>query len=141
MAALQVFDDAVAIGGVGSDSVALGLHCIEDRDRAGRRVVADAIGDATVLVGVVGEDDRHLAFPSRFAAQPRPICGEVGDEVHAVRRLAIGHDAALGALVPQAVGLEGNGARHDATVEFGQHHVHGEVAGIESLRGVLPAVP
>ena len=52
---------------------------------------------------------------------------------------AVGDDAALRALVPEAVGLEGDGAGHDAAVEFGQHHVHGEVAGVEALGALPPA--
>ena len=44
-----------------ADVIARVLHGLQHGDGAGRRVVAHAVGDAAVLVGIVGEDDRHLA--------------------------------------------------------------------------------
>ena len=136
---LQVFDDAVSGLGEISNRIALGLHRLQDGHGAGGCVIAHAIGDAAVLVGIVGKDDRQLAVRRRRAAELHPVGGEVGHELHAVRHLAVGDDPALGALVPQAVSLEGDGAAHDAAVEFGQHDIHREVAGVEALGALPPA--
>ena len=71
-------------------------------------------------------------------AESNPIGGEIGHEVDSIRYFLVSHDAALGWLVPVRAGLERNGARGDAAVEFGKHNVHGQVAGAQTLRVTPP---
>ena len=139
-AALQILDDSIAGQRVAIGGVSRRLHGIEDGHRAGGCVVADAIGDAAILVWIVGQDDRHPALRCRRAAQPCPVGGVFGYEGNPVRYFPVSDNAALGCGVPQAVGLEGNGSRHDAAVEFRQDHIHCEVTGVEALRGLAPAI-
>src|SRR5262249_11993878 len=53
-------------------------------DHSGGGIEADAVADAAVAVGVVGEDDGDAALRRRCRAQARPGGGELRDEGDAV---------------------------------------------------------
>ncbi len=116
------------------------LHGLQHGNGAGGRIIAHAIGDAAILVRIIGEDDRHLAVDRFTVAQRNPIRGEVRHKFHAVGHGLVGHDAALGGLMVKTVALEGNGAGMDAAVKLRQHNIHGEVACSQALRTFAPTL-
>ena len=82
-------------------------------------VEPDAIGETTVFVGIVGEDQCDLAvFKGRFA-ELGPICGELCHECNTIPLRAIGCDGALGCVVEIGLSFEGDRARQDASIDFG----------------------
>ncbi|KAK0348627.1 hypothetical protein LTR94_036446, partial [Friedmanniomyces endolithicus] len=64
--------------------------------------------------------------------------GKIGDEGDAIGRHARDDDAALGQRVEPLCRLERDGAGEDAAVHFGQHDIHGQVAGAKATGGILP---
>ena len=100
MVFLQRFYQSIATVRNVADFVALGFEGVQNVDGAGRRVIAHSIGDAAVLVGIVGEDDCDALLGIGSFAQPCPVQCEIGDEGDAVRNGPVGDDAALGFFIP-----------------------------------------
>ncbi len=110
----------------------------QQRHRRLRRVEADAVADAAVAVGVVGQHDGDAALGRRLRAQPRPVARKVGDEGHPVGDRAVADEVGFGLGVAAERLLERDGARQDAAVDLGQGDVHRQVAGAEAARAVAP---
>ncbi|MEI2612919.1 MAG: hypothetical protein V9G20_30120 [Candidatus Promineifilaceae bacterium] len=99
-----------------------------------RRVVADAVGEAAVADGVVGEDDGDAALGARvWRGASTQFFASVDGAADAVRVGGVGGERALGARVPDRLFLVADEQRADAAVELGQHDLHGEVLGGEAL--------
>ncbi len=111
---------------------------IQHMDRARRRIEAHAIGEASVLVGIVGEDQRHAPVGGGFAAQFRPRRGEGGHKLDPVAPRLIGGDGAFGGLVEIGLPLEADGAGDDAAIDLGKRHVHRDIAGGEARLAAAP---
>jgi len=92
------------------------------------RVEADAVGEAAVLVGVVGEDEGDLFVFWGRVAQVGPVFGQLCDVVDAVADALVGRDGAFGGLIKEGFAFEADGAGQDAAVDLWQGHVHGDVA-------------
>ena len=112
-----------------------GLH---DPHRARRRVETDAVADAPVAVGVVGEHQSHPALRRCRTCEAHPGGGECGDEAAALLVGLRHHHGRLCRLVEARLGLEGDRTGQNAPVDLGQRHVHGDIAGREAARGLRP---
>ena len=108
-------------------------------DRGGGRVEADTVREPSVLVRVVGEDQRDPALGRGSGAQGRPVGGEAGDEIDPVALGAVGGDGALGGVVVVGLALEADRAGQDAPVHLGQGHIHRDVAGGEAVETLGPS--
>ena len=109
-----------------------------DVRRARRRVQADAVADAPVAVGVVGEHQGDAALRRGRAGETHPGGGQGGHEAAALRVRLRHHDGRLRRRVEARLGLERDRAGEDAPVDLGQRHVHGDVAGGQAARGLRP---
>ena len=64
---------------------------MENFDGALGRIEADAIGQATVAVGVVGQNQGNAAIAHGGAAQAGPLGGQVRDKLNAIAHRLVGH--------------------------------------------------
>ena len=85
-------------------------HRLQHVGGRGRRVEADAVGDAAVLVRIVREHDRDALLGIRLARKPRPARGQLGDESDAVRLRLVADRPAFGERIELARLLERDGA-------------------------------
>ncbi len=97
-------------------------------------VVADAVGEAAVADGVVGEDEGDAALGAGGGAEAGPVEGEVGGAGDAAGIGGVGGERALGAGVPDGIGLVADEEAAEAAIDLGHDHVHGEVLRGETLR-------
>ena len=104
------------------------FHRLQNDDGAGRCIETDTGADTPFLVGIVRQHHRDLARGRFSAAQLYPIGGEIGDEGDPVLAGARRHDGALRRLVIARRRFPRDRAREDATVEFGECHLHGKIA-------------
>ena len=109
------------------------LQHSQNLDRRGRGVVADAIRQAAVANGVVGEDDADAAVRAGSLAQPHPVGGEFGGAGNAVCVGRVGGERALRAGVPDAFGLVADQDAADAAIELGHDHLHGQILWRQAL--------
>ena len=112
-----------------------GLHRFQ-QSRGG--VEADAIADAPIPVGIIGEDQRDPPLAGRRLCQTRPARGKRGHEGDSVRYRLVGEDGALRRRIEARLALEADGARQDAPVHFRQGHLHGEIARRQALAALAP---
>ena len=108
----------VAVGGNVVERIARLVQQVEHMDRRRRRVEADAIGEATVLVWVIGEDQSDLALRRFRAAQNGPVPRQLRDKVDAVATGLPSGDRAFGRRVEKGFALEGDGPRQDAAIDL-----------------------
>jgi hypothetical protein len=120
------------------DPVARSLQGPQHIDSAGRRIQPDAIAHAPVAVGVVREHQGDPPFTRRCAPQPGPVGGQRGGKIGAVGDRDIVHHVGLRRRVAPGPALEGNRARQDAAINFGQGDVHRDVAGRQATRTLAP---
>ena len=120
-----------------ADAIAFAAHRGEHIDQALRRIEADAVGEPSVAVGIIGEHKGDTAR-SRFGPpQSHPGQREIGGRVDAIghrlecRRRKSGQ--ALAAL------LERDGIGKDAAIDFRQHDMHGEIARVKPARSSSPS--
>ena len=124
----QAVDQRVAVRRQVFDAVFRPRHGAQQGHRAGRGIEPDAVADAPVAVGIVGEHQSDAPLGRGPAAQLRPGGGEIGDEGDAVGRRQVPDHRCLGRRVEPGLGLEGHGAGQHAAVYFRQGDVHGDVA-------------
>ncbi len=134
----QAGDQRVAVRRQIADVVALRRHRSQHLDGSRRRVEADAVADAAVAIGIVGEDDGDAALASPLAAQAQPVAREIGDEGDAVGDRPVGDEIGLGERIARRTVLEGEGTGDDASVDLGQRDVHDDVARIETAGAGVP---
>src|SRR5688572_1991863 len=101
-------------GWEGADMVATRREGTQYLHRRLRGVVADAVGEAAVADGVVGEDDGDAALGAGRRAQPRPVLGKRHGARDAVAVGRISGERALGAGVPYRFFLVADEQRTDA---------------------------
>ena len=123
-----------------AEVVASTRQCLQQASGAGRGVEADAIGDAAVFVGVVGEHQRDTALGGAEGAQAGPAFSQRRHPVDAVSQRLVTDHGAFGRRGRVARRLEGNGAAQDPAVDFWQDHVHGQVTGAEALCALAPGL-
>ena len=102
-----------------------------------RRIEADAIGEPAVAVGIIGDHDGDAPLADRRAPQFHPARGEGGCGCGAVRQRLIPRRRKSCVRFVLAL-LEGDGMGEDASVDFRQHHMHGEIARGQPARRALP---
>ena len=134
----ESLDQAVAVGGDVVDPISCLSQRLQDVDGARRRIQADAVADATILVGIVGEHEGDAPFGRRRAPQPNPVGRELGHELDPIGLRFVADDVGFGQRVAPGDALERDGARDDASVHLRQCHVHRDVAGGKALRAVAP---
>ena len=98
-------------------------------DSGGRRIQADAVAHAAVLVGIVGEDQRHLARPCGGVPEPGPVVGQFANKFDAVGHRLIDHDIRFRQLVAAGQPLEGHRPGQYPAIHFRQGDVHGDIPG------------
>ena len=113
-------------------------HRLQHIRGRGRRVEADAVRDAAVLVRIVGEHDRHALLRVRLLAQLCPTRRKLGDICDAVGLRPVAHRPALGERIEFTRLLERDCARDDPPVDLRQHNVHREVGRREPARRMRP---
>ena len=113
-------------------------HGAQQNDGSRRGVQADAVADAPVPVGVVGEHQGDAPLMRRGVAQAGPTRRQRRGEIDAVGDRLIGHHVALGGGVVAGGGLERHGAGENPAVDLGQGHVHGDIARPQPARLVAP---
>ena len=92
----------------------------------------DAVADAAVPVGIIGQHQGDAPVFGRFPPQRGPVGGHFANETNAVGNGFVFDDIGLAPRIAPGPALEGNGAAHDAAIDLGQGHVHGDVAGAEA---------
>ena len=128
----------VAVGRGLVDRIARLRQQVQRVHGGGGRVEADAIGQPSILVRVIRQDDRRASVGGGGAAQGGPVGGEAGDEVDPVAPGLPAGDRAFRRLVVEAFALERHGAGQDAAIDLRQGHVHRDVAGREAGQRLLP---
>ena len=113
-------------------------HRLQDVHGGGRRVQPHAVGQARIVVGVIGEDEGDALVCVRFLAQRAPAARQLGHEADAFGLRLVAHHVHLGAVAAPSQPLEADGSCSDAAVDLGQHHLHGQVAWGQSVRIGLP---
>ena len=113
-------------------------HGLQHFDRAGRCIESHAIGDTSVAVRIIGENDRDLALPRLSAPEPRPVGRQPRDEGHATMIRGVSDDIGLDRLVVARGRLETDGAGEHPSVHFRQRHIHRQIARVEPLRRGFP---
>ena len=129
----------LCIGGWGG-GVASGFQQVQHEHRCGRCIEADAIGQPSVLVGVVGEHQSNLAVRFWRGAQLRPTRDQVRDPCDPVAVGLIGGDGAFGGFIKICLALKADRARQDAAVDLGEGDVHGDVAGRQARQAFVPGI-
>ncbi len=133
----ELADEVVAIGGDVGHGVACGFEGMEDFDRALGGIQPDAVGEAAIAVGVVGQHQGYAAIADRGAAQAGPLGGQVGHKLNAIGHGFVADHVGFQGFTALAGRLERHGAGDDAAIDLRQGHVHGDVAGrkAEALAG------
>ena len=111
----------------------------QDRHRRRRRVQPDPVGQAPVLVGVIGQNKRHPARLGRGLAQARPVGGQIGDKLHPVAHRTIGGNRAFGCGIEIGLALKGNRPAQHPAIHFWQGHIHRDIARRKPAQTIGPA--
>ena len=139
-AAQQRSDQRIAAGRHVARGVAGSLQRLQHGHGGGRRVEADAIGDARIVDRVVGQQQRNTLVRVGFVAQHAPTSRQFGHECHALGFGLVVHHVELGVIATPGHPLEADDTREDAPVDLGQHHLHGQVAWGQAVRVGQPLV-
>ena len=139
-ALLQQRHQGIAVGGDVLQRIALLLQGLQDVDDRGRRVQPHAIAQAAFLRGVVGQDQRQALVGIGPVAQAAPAPGQLHHEGQALRMGLVLHHVGLGQRAAVRQPLEADGTRDDAAIHLGHGHVHGDVARLQAVGVVQPAL-
>ena len=137
---LQMIDQRVAIDGDRTAVIAPPRKGLERLNGSRRRIKPHTIGQPSVAVGVVGENEGDGFFCVGFAFQRHPFGGEVDDEIHAVRCRLMADNVAFHRRIEPGNRLERDGSRQNPAIDLRQGDRHGEIAGAKPLRGCPPGV-
>ena len=141
----QAGHQGIAVGGQrlgGATGVpALRLQGVQDVHGRRRGVQPHAVGHPGIVAGVVGQDEGHPLVGNGRVAQVAPAARQLGHEGDAVRLRLVAQHLGLCALTAPRQAFEADGAGDDAPVHLGQHHLHGQVAGVQAMRVGLPLSP
>ena len=107
-------------------------------DGAGGGVEPDAVAEAPVLVGVVGEHEGDTPRRYFLATQARPIGGECRGEVDAVLHRRERHDTDLAQGIEARFRLKRHRTAQHTAIHFRERDVHGDVAGAQAPRAARP---
>ena len=133
-AAHEFGDQGIAALGQCTGGVAGVAQRLQDDHGGGGRVQPHAVGQACVVVRVVGKDQRDAFAGVRLAAQHAPAPRQIGHEGDAFGLGLVVHHVDLGALAAPRQALEADGAADDAAIDFGHHHLHRQVARRQAVR-------
>ena len=139
--AQQQGHEGIAVGGQRrrlAGVPALRVQRVQDVHRGGRGVQPHAVGQAGVVVGVVGQHQGHALVRHGLAAQHAPAPGQLGHPGDALGLGLVAHHVGLRALAAPGQAFEADGAGQDAAIHLGQHHLHGQVARGEAVGVLLP---
>ncbi len=127
-AAAQDVDQRLARDRRVADIISGRAHRFQHGGGAGGRVEPDAIAQAPIAIGIVRQDQRHLALFWGRTAQARPMGGEIGGEGDVFRIGRMADQRTFGAGIEARLLLEGDGAGKQAAVDLGQGDIHRQVA-------------
>jgi hypothetical protein len=108
----------------------------EQGDATLGRVEPDAVRQAPVAVGVVGNNQGNPSVGRPCAAQPHPAGGEIGRRLDPVGSGPAHDGSEAGSGIARL--LERDRVGEDATVDFRHHDVHRQIAGREASGRVPP---
>ena len=129
------------IGGLprfGANIVALAAQQRENLDDTRGRIEANGIAGTAATGGIVGQHQRQPTVTARRGAELGPSRREARNIVDTISMGLVVHAGEFEARIDSRFGLEGDGARQQATVEFGQHDVHRQIRWRQAARRALP---
>ena len=133
-AAHEFGDQGIAALGQCTGGIAGLAQGLQDDHGRRRRVQPHAVGQARIVVRVVGQDQRDALGRVGLAAQQAPAARQVGHEGNALELGLVVHHVDLGVLAAPRQALEADGAADDSTIDLGHHHLHCEVARRQAVR-------
>ena len=137
-ARLEAVDESGGCQAADGCTIARALQRLQHADGGFGRIITDAIGEAPVAYGIIGQNEGDLAVSARGGAQARPAGGKAGGAGNAGGIGSIGGQRNLAALVPERIGPVANDEAGQAPVDFGHDQKHRHILGRQALAVSLP---
>ena len=118
--------------------IAAGIERPQNAHRGGRGVQPHPIGQAGVVIGVIGQHQCQPPVCRGLAAQHTPAARQLGHKPDALRLGLVAHHIDLSALTTPGQPFEADRAGGYAPVHLREHHLHRQVARREAVRVLLP---
>ena len=122
------------------DGVAGVSEQAQDRGQTGETVEPDGVRDLSADAGIVRQHHCDPPIPARRRGQPRPPGGSVGGERDAGRVRAVHAARELQRGLRFGRGFERDRGGQQPPVEFGQHHLHGQIRLRQAAKSGAPAL-